>query len=154
MRFLVLVLLLLFAGCRSTQVADRQAVVAERGSMVMPFDLERTTHIFDKLPDGGRQQVLSDDGDTAQIALIQTHLMEEAERFSRGDFHDPQMIHGDHMAGLHELMMGHDRIRIDYSPLPEGAEILYTTDDPDMVTAIHNWFDAQVSDHGRHAEGH
>ncbi|MEZ4698838.1 MAG: hypothetical protein R2834_00790 [Rhodothermales bacterium] len=142
------------AGCRSAEPTARQAVVAERGSMVMPFDLDRTTHHFEKLPDGGRQQVVTDDGDAGQIALIQSHLAEEAERFSRGDFHDPAMIHGDHMAGMHELVMGHDRIEIAYTPLPDGGQILYTTDDPALVEAIHAWFDAQVSDHGHHAQDH
>lgn len=36
----------------------------------------------------------------AHVALIRSHLAEEAERFARGDFHDPAMIHGDDMAGL------------------------------------------------------
>ncbi len=58
------------------------------------------------------------------------------------------------MPGLHDLVMGYERILIDYTSLPEGGQILYTTDDPDLVNAIHLWFDAQVSDHGAHAEGH
>jgi len=29
-------------------------------------------------------------------------LAEEAQRFSQVDFHDPQMIHGEDMAGLHK----------------------------------------------------
>ena len=32
-----------------------------------------------------------------------------------------------------------------------GELILYTTEDPSMVEAIHVWFDAQLSDHGHHA---
>jgi hypothetical protein len=76
--------------------ANRQAEVAARGAAVMPFDLERTTHIFDDLPDGGLQQVVADDEtDTAQIALIRVHLREEAVKFQRGDFGDPAAIHGD-----------------------------------------------------------
>ena len=56
-------LIVLLVSC--TQSPDsqttRQAEVAERGREVMPFDLERTTHIFKPLPTGGLQQVISDD---------------------------------------------------------------------------------------------
>lgn len=40
---------------------DRQAEVAARGGEVMSFDLERTTHVFETLRNGGVQTVVSDD---------------------------------------------------------------------------------------------
>ena len=149
-------LALILAGCQS-QVATpanpaRLEEVAVKGAEVMPFDLERTTHIFEKKDNGGLQQVISDDGDAAQIEVIRSHLAEETERFSNGNFHDPQMIHGENMAGLHQLIMGYQKITISYSEIENGAQILYTTNDGEMVTALHNWFDAQVSDHGAHAQ--
>ncbi len=151
-KFLIVALLgVWLIGC-THDATQRHAEVAERGAEVMPFDLDRTTHIFEKREDGGLQQVISDDGDSAEIALIREHLTEEATDFSNGDFHDPAMIHGDDMAGLHELTTGADRIDIQYSELPDGAQILYTTDDPALITALHSWFDQQVSDHGSHAE--
>ncbi len=150
--FFFLLILLLAAGC-TPAAADRQAEVAERGAEVMPFDLERTTHIFEKLADGGRQQVVSDDKDSAQVQLIRAHLAEEAARFSEGDFHDPSMIHGEDMAGLHELVMGAGEISIVYSDLDDGGQILFTTEDAALVAALHAWFDQQVADHGAHAQG-
>ena len=117
----------------------------------MPFDLERTTHIFEKIDDGGLQQVITDDGDEEQIALIRQHLREEAERFATGDFHDPSMIHGDEMPGLHELVMGADQLGIVYSDIDDGGQILYTTEDADLIDAVHRWFDTQLADHGDHA---
>ncbi|MFN2141933.1 MAG: aspartate carbamoyltransferase [Candidatus Promineifilaceae bacterium] len=155
-RLLLLLPLIFFVwivvGCASGE-PDRQEQVAEAGSEVMPFDLERTTHIFEKLENGGLQQVISDDGDGEQIDLIRTHLVDEAERFSQGDFHDPAMIHGEDMAGLHELVMGADELTIQYSDLKDGGQILYTTANPDLVQALHAWFDQQVADHGEHAQG-
>jgi hypothetical protein len=56
------------------------------------------------------------------------------------------------MPGLRDLEQGHDRIEIRYADTPAGAQITYTTSDPALVTALHAWFDAQVSDHGQHAE--
>lgn len=150
--FFFLIILLIAAGC-TPAAASRQAEVAERGAEVMPFDLERTTHIFEKLADGGRQQVVSDDKDSAQVQLIRAHLAEEAARFSEGDFHDPSMIHGEDMAGLHELVMGAGEISIVYSDVDDGGQILFTTEDAALVAALHAWFDQQVADHGAHAQG-
>jgi hypothetical protein len=39
-----------------------------------------------------------------------------------------------------------------YRDLPDGAELRYTTSDPVLVVALHDWFKAQTVDHGRHAE--
>lgn len=150
----VLYVLLGVAACGGSDLEQTRADVAEAGSTVMPFDLERTTHIFERLEDGGLQTVLSDDGDGQQIALIRTHLAEEAQRFAEGDFHDPAMIHGDDMAGLHELVVGHDQMTVTYRDVEHGAEILYESQDPGLVVAIHAWFDAQLQDHGDHAQGH
>lgn len=142
------------AACASSNLEERRVEVAEAGAAVMPFDLEETTHVFEKLDDGGLQTVLADTDDPEQVALIREHLAEEAERFARGDFHDPAMIHGDDMAGLHALVMGHDRITITYGEVERGAEIRYASDDPALVDAIHQWFDQQLRDHGEHAQSH
>ncbi len=144
----------LIAGCKSDHNAQHQAEIASRGAEVMPFDLDRSTHIFEKTDNGGRQQVISDDADAEQILLIQSHLQTISRQFSQGNFHDPQMIHGENMAGLHALMMGADRLDITYTPLDNGGQILYASDDAALVIALHQWFDAQVSDHGDHAQGH
>ncbi|MGE0161257.1 MAG: aspartate carbamoyltransferase [Gemmatimonadales bacterium] len=152
--FFVLASILLAAACGGSELQRRQADVAEAGGAVMPFDLDRTTHVFEKLDDGGRQTVVADEADAEQISLVRAHLAEEAERFARGDFHDPSMIHGDDMAGLHALVVGHDRIAITYREVERGAEIRYATDDAALVAALHQWFDAQLRDHGQHAQPH
>ncbi|MGW0703298.1 aspartate carbamoyltransferase [Streptomyces sp. NPDC002867] len=136
--------------------AERQKLVAERGRTVMPFDLEQTTHRFTPTTRGGTQHVVADRrGDTEQVALIRTHLRQEAEAFSHGDFADPARIHGADMPGLAELRDGYDRIEVHYEDRAEGATLTYTTQDPVLVDALHDWFEAQLGDHGAHAEsGH
>ena len=132
----------------------RQEEVAERGAEVMPFDLEKTTHVFEPTQAGGVQKVVADDpSDGEQIALIRAHLREEADAFRRGDLSDPAEIHGQDMPGLEKLEAGATKIDIRYSELPDGAQIEYETDDPALGSALHKWFDAQLSDHGGHAEG-
>lgn len=132
--------------------SDRQAEVAERGTSVMPFDLERTTHQFTRTDTGGVQTVVADDPrDTAQITLIRDHLTAEVDRFRRGDFTDPARIHGNEMPGLEELRAHSGRITIDYETTPDGARATYTTSDTELRDALHAWFEAQLSDHGPHA---
>lgn len=78
--------------------------VAERGAHVMPFDLEKTVHIFSKTDTGGIQQVIAKDkADSKQISLIRLHLSQIAEEFQRGDYSNPENIHDATMPGLAEL---------------------------------------------------
>jgi len=127
--------------------------VAKRGAHVMPFNLEQTTHVFSKTEKGGLQQVIVKDSSNAeQIKLIREHLSKISQEFRQGDFSDPAKIHGEDMPGLAELRTATPgQIKIVYKELPNGAEIDYSTDDPKLVEAIHQWFDAQLSDHARHA---
>ena len=146
---------LLFYATRTFTTHNRHEEVAAHGAQVMPFDLEKTVHVFEKLDDGGLQKVVvKDPSNKEQISLIQAHLKEESERFRRGDFSDPAKIHGQDMPGLAELKAGVGEIAVRYTALPEGAEIRYQAKDPKLVMAIHEWFSAQLSDHGRHASGH
>jgi hypothetical protein len=138
---------------RPADDGDRLAEVAARGERVMPFELERTTHRFEPRADGGLQTVVADDpDDSEQVDLIRGHLRAEAGRFRAGDFGDPASIHGEDMPGLAELTEGVERIEVRYEDAPAGARIWYLTDDPVLVQAIHDWFEAQLTDHGPHAE--
>lgn len=133
----------------ATPGADRQTHVAVRGAQVMPFDLNRTTHTFTDLPDGGREIVTANDPtDTEQVTLIRAHLQLEAHKFSAGDFSDPAAIHGNEMPGLAQLEASFTSIEFQYEALPNGASITYRSADPTLVTALHAWFAAQRSDHG------
>lgn len=156
-RFVLSWLALLFIA-NSALAADnateaRLDEVAERGVHVMPFDLERTLHIFSKTAQGGVQQVIAKDGtDTEQIMLIREHLSQISQAFGQGDFSGPAKIHGADMPGLAELRTAQPgQIAILYQELPNGAEINYATENTALIEAIHKWFDAQLSDHARHA---
>ncbi len=127
----------------------RQEQVADRGAEVMTFDLEATTHVFEKTDTGGVQKVVADDPDDAEnVTAIRKHLKEEADVFSRGEFSDPASIHGEDMPGLAELEAGVESVEVRYEDLPDGAQIVLESDDPELVAAVHDWFDAQLSDHG------
>ena len=95
-------------------------------------------------------------GDDVQIKLIRQLLRDIQEQFLKGDFSGPTHIHGQAMLGLAELKAAQPgQIAIEFRDIKDGAELTYTTTDAKMVTALHKWFDAQLSDHGKDAmEGH
>ncbi len=144
------------AACGSSGSGEtaRQKSVAAKGATVMPFDQNRTTHVFDATPTGGVQRVVvKDPGDTHQITLIRSHLRKEAARFAAGDFRDPMAIHGATMPGVVALRRGFASVDVQYATLARGAMITYTTEDAGLIAALHQWFDAQLMDHGAHAHG-
>lgn len=151
------ILLLAGAGAivyHQKQTQTRQEYIHERGTMVMPFDLNKTTHIFNKTEQGGVQKIrVKDPQDTEQINLIRTHLKKEKELFDSGDFSDPSSLHGGSMPGLSVLEQSADKLKIEYSDLSDGAQLTYLTADEEVIDALHLWFMAQLQDHGMDAMG-
>ena len=141
--------LLLILACTGALAETTQEHVHHMGQSVMPFDLTNTTHIFRMTDFGGVERVIVKDVMAKdQVPLIQQHLQHEAEAFQRGDYSDPASLHGADMPGLKDLQAGAAHIRVSYSPLPTGAEITFETTDRHLLTAIHRWFGAQLSEHG------
>lgn len=131
---------------------ERQQAVAQHGAGVMPFSLAATTHIFTKTADGGIQRVITKHPDAKQTALIRSHLAMIAGRLSAADFGAPEQIHGRDMPGLAILRTARPgELHIDYRDVRDGGEIVYRSEQPRLVAALHDWFDAQLSDHGHDA---
>jgi len=144
--------LILVLVCMVALAQTKQEHVHHAGHDVMPFDLSKTTHIFRMTDSGGVERVIVKDATGKdQVPLIQQHLQHEAEAFQRGDYADPASLHGTGMPGLKELQAGAARIKVSYSALPTGAEITFETKDLHLLTAIHRWFGAQLSEHGADA---
>lgn len=155
---LLITLVIVMPGWAAENATDaRLDEVAQRGSHIMPFDLEQTTHIFTKTEQGGLQQVIvKENTNSEQIKLIRQHLSKISAEFLQGNFSNPVKIHGENMPGLAELKAAKPgQIKVAYKELPNGAEINYSSEEPKLITAIHQFFDAQLSDHARHAiSGH
>jgi hypothetical protein len=149
---MVVLAVVLLGGCARSD-SSRQDVVAERGAEVMPFDLDATTHHFASRADGLEQTVVADDPeDTEQVDLIRQHLEAEQQRFARGDFSDPARIHGDDMPGLATLQERAGDVNVSYRDVAAGGRLRFTTDEPELIDALHTWGRAQTRDHGSHAE--
>jgi hypothetical protein len=124
--------------------------VHHRVQKAVPYDLDQTLQEFSKTVHGGVQHVIAKSADDArQIKLIQDHLRKLADAFRKGDFSASERVHGATMPGLVQLKTAQpDDIRFDYKALPNGAQIHYATEYPHYVQALHEWFDAQIHDHG------
>jgi hypothetical protein len=156
MKTFVLSLSVLYAALALPAVAadeQRQSEVAKLGADVMPFSLKATTHIFTKSSDGGTQRVVAkNEADAQQIKLVREHLRDIQARFLKADYSGPSHIHGADMPGLADLQGANPgQVSIDYKDVKAGAELTYRTADAKLVTALHQWFDAQLSDHGADA---
>jgi len=124
------------------------AAMAARAQHVMPFDLHRTTHLFTKNADGGVEKVVvNDPSDRRDLDLIRAHLQTEAENFRRGNYSDPAKIHGMDMPGVGELQQNAARVNVVFAEIPGGAQITYASTEPALISALHDWFDRQASDH-------
>ena len=147
------VLLLACAVPPAMSQTTQQQHVHQMSHGVMPFDMSKTLHIFKMTEQGGVLRVVAREaGASEQIALIQQHLKHEAEMFQKGDYGDPAKLHGATMPGLKELQEGASRIKVQYAAIPDGAEITFETTDLHLLTAVHRWFGAQLSEHGADAK--
>jgi hypothetical protein len=143
-------LVLLGAGTVLAQTAQEH--VHGMAHTVMPFEMSQSVHIFKMTRSGGVQQVVAKDPQAAdQIALIRQHLEHEATKFAHGDYSGPATLHGAAMPGLAELHAGAAGVAVTYDVVANGAAITFTTTDLALLTAIHRWFGAQLSEHGADA---
>lgn len=152
-KIILLLALCAAAGAMAPSFAaddQRQGEVARRGTDVMPFSLKATTHVFTKTDRGGKQQVIAKDPANAhQVKLVREHLRDIRLQFLKGDFSGPTHIHGAEMPGLDVIKASRSgQIGIDYQDVEAGAELTYVTSDSKLAKALHQWFDAQLADHG------
>jgi len=143
--------ILLFAHS-GTLAETKQEQVHHMSHHVMPFEMSKTIHIFRMTESGGVQKVLArEPGEAHQIMLIRQHLRDEAKKFGQGDYSDPAKLHGADMPGLAELRANPSKVQVSYAELPAGAQLKFETRDLNLLTAIHRWFGAQLSEHGADA---
>ena len=148
----VVVVIGLMTMVNLAKAQTQQEHVHHMAHSVMPFAMSKTVHVFKMTEQGGVMQVVTREaGASEQIPLIQQHLQHEAAQFQKGDFSDPAKLHGAAMPGLKELEAGAAKINVTYEALPNGAAIRFETSDAHLLTAIHRWFGAQLSEHGADA---
>ena len=82
--------------------------------------------------------------DDAAVHQLQSQMRKRAQAFARGDFVDPTNPHGDLVPGLREMRDQWNKMHVQYENLPRGSRVRYTSSDPVMVEALHQWFTARA----------
>ncbi len=131
--------------------SGRQEQVRQKSMHVMPFSMDATLHTFAPTSSGGVMTVTVRKANPAQLVLVRSHLRHEASAFAGGHYNDPAEIHGGSMAGLAELQRGARYVNVAYAEIHNGATVTFRTKNKRLISAVHQWFAAQVSDHGHDA---
>lgn len=135
----VAALLLTFSGPSPAALAGGPNVPTTIG-----FTSGLVRETFLATPDGGIEDDVVIVPDPAAIAHLRRQTHARAKAFARGDFVDPTNPHGDLVPGLREMRRQWNKMHVRYQELPNGARVRYTTSDPVMVEALHQWFTARA----------
>lgn len=134
-----------------TRAADTDsafAAVQSRGAAVMGVDQYTSTHVFEPLPDGGRIALQTDSVDAVGEETIRAHMRDVAERFAKGDFTLPGMVHAmPSVPGTAEMTARRAAIRYVVEPLPRGTQVRIITRDAEAIKAVHAFLAFQRMDH-------
>ena len=129
------------------------ARVQQRGGMAMGVDQYTSRHVFDTTPDGGRISLQRDADDSVGVEQIRTHMRLIQHSFAAGDFSAPSFVHSRNMPGTDVMARKKTAIEYSYEDLPRGGAVVIRTKDPEALSAISKFLDAQRMDHhstGKH----
>jgi hypothetical protein len=93
---------------------------------------------------GGIEDAVVTKPTAAAVLRLRSIMRKRAADFARGRFVDPTDPHGDLVPGLREMRRQWSRMHVRYQDLPGGSRIRYTSTDPTMVEALHQWFAARA----------
>ena len=130
------------------------AALQQRGETAMGVNQYTSQHVFEPLADGGRIVLQRKENDSVGEAAIRAHMRAISASFTNGDFAVPGFVHATgNVPGT--AVMKRLKAEITYGPrdLPNGAEVVISTKNPEAVSAIHEFLAFQRMDHraGMHA---
>lgn len=131
------------AAMRDTSFASLE----ERGGIYMGVDQDRSAHRFDSFDDGGRIELLSTTGDSADVAAIRRHFEMIAGQFRQGDFRTPFAVHDETVPGTDVMQAKRAMIHYQIERLPAGAALRLRSGDKDAIAAIHAFMAYQRKEH-------
>jgi hypothetical protein len=117
----------------------------------MGFNQNKIMHYFIATPTGGEIMIValnSNDNDT--IKQIKNHVLDIQKEFSQGNFTKPFYIHAQKVAGTKLMAEKKDLIRYSIRQINNGSVLLLTTNDQQLVAAIHQFIAFQTAQHMGH----
>ncbi|TAK62478.1 MAG: aspartate carbamoyltransferase [Methylobacter sp.] len=145
-------LLVLFFAAAEAQESDagKHAAKNTDAHQLLPYAVDRALEGFVKTANGGIMQIIAkSDNDSQQIKRMQQYLRQTAEEYGKGDFSSTERFHGANMPGLAQMKAAKaGEIKYQYKALNNGGQIVFSTEDPQLLNALHAWIDAQIKEHG------
>lgn len=137
------------------QEQDREMIMnssmMERGNIVMGFNQNRIMHHFIATSTGGEIMIVAlNNRDSNTIKQIRDHVVDIQKDFSEGNFTKPFYIHSQQVPGTKLMTERKDMIRYDIKQINNGSILLLTTNDQQLISAIHQFIAFQSSQHVGH----
>lgn len=149
---LIACLLALFFATAEAQEpdSDKHTVNNTEVPQSLPYAVDQALEGFARTANGGIMQIVAKStNDSQQIKLMQQYLRQTAEEYSNGDFSSTERFHGADMPGLAQMKAAKaGEIKYQYKALNNGGQIVFSTEDPQLLNALHAWIDAQIKEHG------
>lgn len=67
--------------------------------------------------------------------------------FAAGDFQIPMLVHGRVPPGVDVMKRFKEQIRYSFENIPDGGRVRIRTENPEALSAIHNFLRFQIADH-------
>jgi len=149
---LIACLLALFFATAKAQESDAGKHPANNteAHQSLPYAVDQALEVFAKTANGGIMQIVAKStNDSQQIKLMQQYLHQTAEEYKKGDFSSTERFHGTAMPGLAQMKAAKaGEIKYQYKALNNGGQIVFSTEDAQLLNALHAWVDAQIKEHG------
>jgi predicted ester cyclase len=123
----------------------------QRGDIAMGFNQIKIVHHFIATPTGGEIMIVaqnSNDNDT--IKQIRKHVVDIQKDFSEGNFTKPFFIHAQQVPGTNLMAERKDLITYRIRQIDNGSVLLLTTNDQQLILAIHQFIAFQSTQHSGH----
>ena len=94
--------------------------------------------------------VALDSSDSETISQIKTHVLDIQQEFSQGNFTKPFFIHAQEVPGTKVMAEKKDLIEYSIKELDDGAILVLTTEDSELLQAIQQFMEFQGGEHHGH----
>jgi hypothetical protein len=123
----------------------------ERGNIAMGFNQSKIMHHFTATPTGGEIMIVAlNSSDNNTIKQIRNHVLDIQKEFSQGNFTKPFFIHAQQVPGTKLMAEKKDLIRYSIKQINDGSILLLTTNDQQLIAAIHQFIAFQTAQHSGH----
>ena len=135
----------------SENKTEDQSAMLARGDIAMGFDQNKIMHHFMATSTGGQIMIVAlDSNDSETISQIKTHVVDIQQEFSQGNFTKPFFIHAQEVPGTNVMAEKKDLIEYSIKELDDGAILVLTTQDSELIQAIQQFMEFQGSEHHGH----